>query len=137
MAVNGILLNIKDINSTKQTTVTGNISAMPNYNADYEYIMEFKELPALIYFISDITFTFSGSLCHSSQFYQKSFECDSCIYVFLSGDVCTVGMSGISRPCHHRGSSRCRYYKFAVFCNTEENPCHRSREGKGRKGGTD
>ena len=56
MAVNGILLNIKDINSTKQTTVTGNISAMPNYNFDYKYIMEFKELPALIYFISDVTF---------------------------------------------------------------------------------
>lgn len=57
MAVNGILLNIKDINSTKQTTITGNISATPNYNADYEYIMEFKELPALIYFISDVTFS--------------------------------------------------------------------------------
>lgn len=57
MAVNGILLNIKDINSTKQTTVTGNISTMPtNYNGDYEYIMKFKELPALIYFISDVTF---------------------------------------------------------------------------------
>lgn len=60
MAVNGILLNIKDINSTKQTTITGNISAMPNYNADYEYIMEFKELPALIYFISDVTFSNSN-----------------------------------------------------------------------------
>ena len=41
---------------TEQTTITGKLSVMPDSNYYYNYVMEFKKLPTLIYFMSNDTF---------------------------------------------------------------------------------
>ena len=67
---------------------------------------------------------FMCTLCRCSQFFQKSSQHRSDLYVLQLNHVCYLDSAGVSGSCHHGGCRGCRSNNGALFADAEKDTCH-------------